>query len=132
MSIVNESILVTVKRMQIGIGEDDLNFDPILIPLINSALGLSCIVGLGNPGFKITGETETWADFLGPDFAEYEIVKEYVAYKVKLIFDPPTTGSAIKAMEDRVAQIEYYINTLEAASHASSKTSDSEDIEDSD
>ena len=132
MSTVNESILVTVKRMQIGIGEDDLNFDPILIPFINSALNMCWMVGIGKRGFKITGETETWEDFIGADFADFEMVKEYISLRVKLLFDPPTSGSAMKAMESKVAQIEYYLNTLEAASHASSKKSDSEDTEDSD
>lgn len=132
MNNTNESILITVKRMLIGIGEDDPNFDVILIPYINSALNHCVVVGLGQKGFKISGETETWEDFLGPDFEDYELVKNYISLKVRILFDPPTVGSAVQAINDEIAHCEWVINTLELVSHASSSTSGSEDTEDSD
>ena len=130
MSNLNESILITVKRMLIGIGEDDPNFDAILIHYINSMLMHSVIVGLGKKGFKITGESETWEDFLGPDFNDYELVKEYVSLKVRLMFDPPTVGSVVEAIKQEIEHAEWIINTLELVSHASSSTENSEEIED--
>lgn len=129
---INESILITVKRMLIGIGEDDPNFDAILIPYINSALMHAAVVGCGKRGFAISGETETWEDFIGPDYKEWELVKNYVSLKVRLLFDPPTVGSAVEALNKEVEHAEWVLNTLELVSHASSSTSDSEDTEESD
>ena len=81
-----ESILQTVKRM-IGPSLLSNEFDTDLVIHINSALFDLCELGVGpNEGFAITGETETWDDFLGEGRVDLEAVKTYVFLKVKMIF----------------------------------------------
>ena len=107
-----ESILQTIRRM-IGPSILDNEFDLDLVVHINSVLFDLNELGVGpKEGFVITGETETWADFLGEDAKNLEAVKTFIFLKVKMIFDPPTVGGVINAYEKLIKEYEWRINVM--------------------
>lgn len=107
-----ESILQTIRRM-IGPSMLDSEFDTDLVVHINSVLFDLNELGVGpEEGFVITGDTETWADFLGEDTKNLEAVKTFIFLKVKMIFDPPTVGGVIAAYEKLIKEYEWRINVM--------------------
>lgn len=102
---MNESILNTVKK-SLGIDEAIEDFDVDLVLHINSVLASLIQIGIGpTNGFAITGANETWIDFLGDD-KRVEMVKSYVAIKVRIIFDPPSNSTLLNALEKCCAEFE--------------------------
>lgn len=105
-----ESILQTIKRL-IGPSMLSNEFDLDLVVHINSVLFDLMELGVGpKNGFHITGETETWDDFLGDDISKLEAVKTFIYLKVKMIFDPPTIGGVINAYEKLIKEYEWRLN----------------------
>lgn len=105
-----DSILLSVKKM-LGISEEYDHFDSDLIMHINSVFLIlnQLAVGPKTP-FSITGEDETWNDFFS-DSTPIDLVKSYTYLKVRLIFDPPTTGVLHEAMERQIQEFEWRLNT---------------------
>lgn len=105
-----ESILASVKK-QIGIAPEQTDFDPDIIMHINSVLTSNVRqLGVGpEEGFVITGDFETWKDFLSDNII-LESVKTYVGIKVKLIFDPPLSQAHITALETQAKELEWRIS----------------------
>lgn len=109
-SVNLESILETVKQGIGGIAPTVAVFDPDLIIHINSTLFVLNQLGVADAKFfRITGAEETWKDFLGDDEGTIELVKSYMCLKVKLLFDPPTTGVLHEAMERQISEFEWRI-----------------------
>lgn len=101
-----ESILLSIKKM-LGMDADYNAFDADIIININSVLMILAQLGVGpSVPFYISGEGETWSDFLGDD-KRIELVKSYMYLKVRLIFDPPTTGVLHEAMERQIQEFEW-------------------------
>lgn len=114
-----ESILKSIKKM-LGPTEDYDYFDPDIMIHINSVLMILNQLGVGpKNGFFITGADETWADYLGDDIHKIELVKSYIYLKVKLIFDPPTTGVLHEAMERQIQEFEWRLNVQAEGDEAS-------------
>lgn len=103
-----DSILVSIKKM-LGLDKSYTVFDDELIILINTALMVLEQVGLGPNGFVITGEAETWTDFL-TDISKFEGAKTYVYIKTRLAFDPPTNSSLLKSFEETMKELEWRLN----------------------
>ncbi len=109
---MEESILQTIKRM-IGPSILSNEFDTDLVVHINSVLFDLNELGVGpEEGFVITGETETWGDFLGAETTKLEAIKTFIFMKVKMIFDPPTVGGVINAYEKLIKEYEWRINVM--------------------
>ena len=107
---MNESILTSVKKLVGGMTADYDAFDQDMIIHINTVLGILIQIGIGTPGFFITDATATWQDFLGEeDLVNLPAVKSWVALKVRMIFDPPTTGSVSEAMKEALKELEWRI-----------------------
>lgn len=105
-----DSILQSIKKM-LGPTEDYTYFDPDIMIHINSVLMILTQLGVGpKSGFFITGSDETWSDYLGDDLTKLELVKSYIYLKVKLVFDPPTTGVLHEAMERQIQEFEWRLN----------------------
>lgn len=103
------SILETTKYL-LGIMPSDTSFDNILVVHINSVFSVLAQLGVGpTNGFSITGGTEGWTDFL-PEGNRLEIVKSYMAMKVRLAFDPPQNGTFMEALKQQIAEMEWRIN----------------------
>lgn len=103
-----DSILNSVKKA-IGPSESDTYFDDTLIMHINSVFMILDQIGFRKPGFRITGASETWSDYLD-DSAVLEMVKSYMYMKVKMLFDPPSTGILKEALAEQIAEFEWRLN----------------------
>lgn len=104
-----DSILTSIKQ-QLGIVEDYDAFDNELIIHINSVLRILNQMGVGKTGFNISDSSSTWSDFLGAYEKDLSDVKTYVYLKVRTIWDPPTVGSHVTAMENMIKELEWRIN----------------------
>lgn len=103
-----DSILTSIKKL-LNISEDYEYFDQDIIMHINTTLLVLTQLGVGPPeGFVITDKTAIWDDFIGD--ANLEMVKSYIYLKVKLLFDPPTSSSAVDAANRMIAEFEWRLN----------------------
>jgi len=102
----DDKILSSIKKL-IGPAEDYDYFDPDLAFHINAALSILRQLGIGpQEGFRIETGEETWTEFLG-DRKDLEMVKDYVYAKVKLSFDPPTSGTLLAALQESIKEFEW-------------------------
>lgn len=115
------TILTDVKQM-LGLTEDYTPFDQELVMHINSVLMILNQLGVGTPNFRITltqmpGDnpqmvsTETWTQFFGTSYlGNMEAVKSYVFTKVKLLFDPPASGTLMESYKKLADEFEFRLN----------------------
>lgn len=109
-TILSSSIFDTIAKM---IGEDPASSDFItdIIVDINTSIAILTQLGVGpRGGFSITGRTETWTDFIGEDNKLLEMAKTYIYSKVRIMFDPPQSSSALEAMKQVCSELEWRIN----------------------
>lgn len=106
---MDESILLSIKE-QLGVDRNYGVFDTPIMAGINSSLFALSQLGVGpaNP-FSITGEKETWADFLR-ERSDLEAVKTYVYIKTRLVFDPPTSSFVIESLKEMAKEYEWRLN----------------------
>lgn len=108
---MEESILKTIRKM-IGPSVSYDVFDTDLIVHINSAFFVLYQLGVGPAEpFKITGEDETWDDFMN-GARDLEAVISYVYMKVRMAFDPPTTGYLVSSYESAIKELEWRLNVM--------------------
>ena len=102
-----DSILLTIKK-GIGIDPSYEAFDPDIIMHINSVLFILTQEGIGpKAGFNITGQTETWEDFLGESNTKLSAVQSYVTLKTRLLFDPPQSGTLNEQITKLISELEW-------------------------
>lgn len=104
---VTDSILDTIKHM-LGIEPEDESFDPGLIVFVNGALSTIQKFGVGPQGYKISGRTNSWVEFL-LDRTDLEEVKTNVYLRVRLVFDPPQNSFLVTAIKEQIAEGNFYI-----------------------
>lgn len=105
-----ESILTSIKKL-LGIAEDYTHFDADLIMHINSVFTILTQLGVGpKEGFRIEDELATWNDFLQTDSVLFDSVKSYMHLKVKLLFDPPLSGTVMEAYNRMISEFEWRLN----------------------
>ena len=110
---MEESILRTIKPL-VNVEPDYPHYDVQLITHINRALATLTQLGVGpKEGFRITGDTETWNDFL-QGRTDLESVKEYVHVRVWIVFDPPANATVMQALKDDIAELEFRLNVAVA------------------
>lgn len=108
---MTDSILDTTKKM-LGLAEDYDVFDQEIIMHINSVLGTLNQLGIGpDAGFSITDNTATWDDFLGSD-ARFNPAKSYMYLRVRMLWDPPSIGYVLTAMDKQKEELEWRLNIL--------------------
>lgn len=102
-----KSILGSVRKMIGGIAEDEGPFDQDLIIHINSVFTIVNQLGVGpKEPYSIVDDSEEWSDFFG-DNKVVEMVKSYMYLKVKIIFDPPSSGVLHEALERQITEFEW-------------------------
>lgn len=105
-----ESILDTIK-IALGVGPDDTAFDTEIMLHLNSAFSTLRQIGAAPElGFYIKDKEATWLDFYGPANPLQEI-KTYLVLRVKLLFDPPTTGYYMEAVKEQIKELEWRLNS---------------------
>lgn len=106
---MDESILNSIKKL-LGPDSSYTVFDPDIILHINSVFATLHQLGVGpSDGFEITGDSETWSDFIG-DSKILNSVKTYVYIKVRLLFDPPTSSFVLTNLEKTAEELEWRLN----------------------
>ena len=112
---MDDSILNSVKK-KVNLEVSSTEFDDEIIDYINSAFATLHQLGIGPiQGFRITNASTTWESFLQGDY-RFNSVKELVAKKVRLAFDPPSTSFHIKAMQDVILELEIRLNIARESS----------------
>lgn len=107
---MEESILLSIKKL-LGIMPEYEVFDTDLIMHINSVLMILTQLGVGpSEGYTISDANDSWTDFLGDDLKKLQSVKSYVALKVRLMFDPPTSSSVMEAISNQIREFEWRLN----------------------
>lgn len=105
-----DSILTSIKKL-LGITKECTSFDADLIIHINSVFLILKQLGVGpEKGFSITGEYETWDQFLPEESENFEAVKSFMHIKVRLLFDPPTSSVVMEAMNRMANEFEWRLN----------------------
>jgi hypothetical protein len=106
---MTDSILDNTKKT-LNLASDYTAFDQDIILHINSVFSTLNQLGIGPAaGFSITDKVPVWADFLEGDL-RLNNVKSYMYLRVRLLFDPPTLGYVIDAMQAQIKELEWRIN----------------------
>lgn len=109
-----DSILTSIKKL-LMLAEDDTSFDADIIMHINTVIAVLNQFGVGpDTGFTITDKAATWQELLG-SYPNLDSVRSYVYLKVKMIFDPPSSGAVIESMNRVIGELEWRINATAEA-----------------
>ena len=104
-----ESILQSVKKM-LGIIPDYTNFDDDIIMHINSVFMILQQLGVGpKEGFAISDKFTVWTDYI-KDPVKLQMAKSYMALRVRLLFDPPTSSAHMESIKQQIAEFEWRMN----------------------
>ena len=115
---MEESILISIKEMLTGTNESYGPYDREIMTHINTHLMTLTQLGVGpKDGFMISSDAETWKDFLG-ESGKFEMAKTYVYVKVKLVFDPPSSGTYLQSLKEEADTLEWRLN-MQAESNES-------------
>ena len=108
---MTESILTSTKK-NLGIAASYTAFDEDVILHINSVFSTLNQLGIGPiEGFHIVDATAVWADFLEGDL-RLNAVKTYIYLRVRMLFDPPTTGYHVGAIQKQIEELEWRLNIV--------------------
>lgn len=107
---MNESILNTIKKMLGYDADTETPFDTEIVQHINAAFSILTQLGLGEPtGYAITDSSNTWSEIILPSM-NLEMVKMYIYLKVRIVFDPPASSTALETMKAEISEYEFRIN----------------------
>ena len=108
---MNESILTSIKKL-LGISEEYEHFDHDIVMHINSVFVILNQLGVGpEECFSIYDESVAWSDFLGEN-KNLELIKSYMYLKVRLMFDPPASGTILESYNRQINELEWRINVM--------------------
>lgn len=103
------SILNLMKK-SVGVSEEYTHYDPDIIMHTNTILSVLTELGVGPAtGFRIEDAKAIWTDFLGDD-CRLEMVKSYMAIRIRILFDPPTNTALLTALKEQASEFEWRIN----------------------
>ena len=107
---MEDSILLSVKKM-LSLDADNIDFDSDIIIHINSVLAILQQLAIGpENGYFIDGANQTWSDYLGEDSEHLNMVKSYVAAKVRILFDPPVSSAVMESLNRICSEFEWRAN----------------------
>ena len=104
-------ILVSIKKL-LGITNEYTHFDQDIILQINSAFSALNQLGVGpKDGFSIEDSSAVWTDFINDPRLNF--AKTYVQIKVKLAFDPPTSGTLTDSYNRQLDEITWRLTVVD-------------------
>ncbi len=110
---MEESILKTIKEA-LGIVDDYTAFDSQIIMHINSVFMILNQIGIGpEGGYQIQDKADAWSEFIVKsdwDGELFNLVKTYIAIKVKMIWDPPSSNALLDVYQRQIDEFEYRLN----------------------
>ena len=105
-------ILSSIKEL-LGISYEDESFDFEILMHINATLAILFQIGVEEAGdTPVIDLTTTWRELFG-DRTDLEMVKTYIYFKVKSMFDPPTNSAGLESLNRIMKEFEWRINNLE-------------------
>lgn len=110
-NVLEESILLTIRKLRVGDVDDD-TFDGDLLSSINTALMILNQHNVGEYGFMVIDDSQTWRDFLGEDYAKLQGVVTYVDTYVRLQFDPPQSAYQTNLLKETKSELEWRLNAI--------------------
>ena len=111
-------ILSSVKEL-LGISYEDESFDFEILMHINATLAILFQMGVDEAGdTPVIDITTTWRELFG-DRTDLEMVKTYIYFKVKSMFDPPTNSAGLESLNRVMKEFEWRINNLQTINNAS-------------
>lgn len=103
---MDNGILASTK-LQLSLMPEDDSFDDELVIHINAAFSVLTQLGVGpKEGFSITGQNETWDDYV-VDIVQASMAKQYVYLKVRMLFDPPSNSTVFNKMKEMADEYEW-------------------------
>lgn len=109
--LVDPTKILSSVRFKIGANDDVHDFDENLIMEINTAFGVLTQVGFGPiKGFSISGEDETWDQYLPADDPRCNMAKTYISARARLKFDPPQASYLVDALQKEVDELEFRLS----------------------
>lgn len=100
-----ESILTSIKKL-LGIQAEYTAFDQDLIIHINTAFAVLNQLNIGpSYGFVIEDDAATWDEYITS--CNLTMVRSYIYMKVRLMFDPPTSGVLVESMNSMISELEW-------------------------
>jgi hypothetical protein len=106
---MSDSILDNTKKV-LNLAPDYTAFDQDVILHINSVFSTLNQLGVGPvEGFMIEDNGPIWDTFLEGD-PRLNHIKTYVYLRVRMLFDPPTTGYHVTAMQEQIKELEWRLN----------------------
>lgn len=107
----NLTILNTIKEVCM-IPKTDEDFDLALMIIANGVISRLGQLGVGPAnGYQFMNRDAPWSDLL-EDRTDLEMVKLYLAQKVRLMFDPPGNSFLVSAIEKQCDEYECEIQML--------------------
>lgn len=107
----NDSILDSVKKA-IGYPIEYSDFDQNLLMFINTEFSVLHQYGVGpSDPFIVTGQTETWGDFIGDD-DRLNLIESIVFIRAKLMFDPPGSSFVLDNYKEVLKELEWRANII--------------------
>lgn len=109
-------ILSSIKEL-LGISYEDESFDFEILMHINATLAILFQMGVEEAGDRpVIDITTTWRELFG-DRTDLEMVKTYIYFKVKSMFDPPTNSAGLESLNRVMKEFEWRINNLQTINH---------------
>lgn len=106
----DSSILLSIKKL-LGIPQEQTNFDTDIIIHINTVIANLTQMGIGpSEGYSITGDSETWEDYIRNDKLISQI-RTYIYIKVRLVFDPPSNSALTQSFSEQAKELEVRMYT---------------------
>nr|DAE23074.1 MAG TPA: hypothetical protein [Siphoviridae sp. ctuyW65] len=106
MESESDSILISTKKMA-GIDKSYEVFDLDIITYINAVFMILNQLGVGTKSvFSINDSTATWSEFEEGN-SDIKACRAYMAQKVRLKFDPPTSATIKQALQESIDELEW-------------------------
>lgn len=130
---MENSILNSTKKI-LGISDDYTAFDIDIITHINSTFSIIHQLGVGpDDDFSISDEAEEWED-LGLPNDQMNLLRTYLYLKVRMLFDPPTSGFLITATNQQIEEYETRLSYMRESTIpipvSTEESQESEEVED--
>lgn len=109
---MENSILTSTKKM-LGLAEEYEAFDLDIITHINATFSVLDQMGVGPSGgvYAIDSKEYSWYETgIPPD--QMQLIRTYMFLKVRLLFDPPTTGFLLEALKSQILEMEVRLNIM--------------------
>ncbi len=106
--VYTDSILASIRHQL----NADPYFDPDIIMHINTVFGVLAQIGVGpEDGYAITDENDTWTDYIGDNNKILNMVKSYMFFRVKVMFDSASDSSyLIDTYNKKADELEWRLN----------------------